>query len=418
MTHDAAIPDYQLDEAQRAARDLLVHGIVTPRHPDLATFARVRKWAAWLTAELDRIAGWPLRDTRAAVRLERRCDNLDSNGWWPDEDRVPDARLLALTCLVLAALEQADDQLLLSDLASLVRAAATRSGVPFDAEVHADRRAFCHAVGALEVAGAITIRDGHLEAWRDRSGEGEALLDVDRDVRQLVFVPAKPIHAVNCAQELLQTDTLSGGRDATRIRRRQRVSRMLLDRPVVYFVDLDEADRTYLRLEASSIASEIERLTGGIVERRAEGVALVMPHGAFGAETFPSADGVTVAALALATDISDAYRAPASTEAVSRPSCSPAPPVRRGVASPPPCEAERAAMVPDDLLLRAARVQLTRLGDAVRRDLREPEAFARAAVQRLATFDLVRPVPGGVCPMPALERFREATLRPPTRRDP
>jgi uncharacterized protein (TIGR02678 family) len=409
VTGFADVPDYLLDEAQRAARELLVHGLVTPRYPDAATFARVRKWGASIAAELERLAGFVVHDTRAGVRLERKRDALDAWTWWPDEERAPDARVLSLTCLVLAALERADDQLLLSDLASAVSLAAGRAGVRFDADVHADRRALCHAVTALDRLGVLVVRDGRVDAWRDHAGMGEALLDVDRDVLRLLFIPARPLHAVTSAHELLPIEAPSGSRDVVRQRRRQRIVRALLDRPVVYYADLDEAERTYLRLEAASVAADVERLTGGVLERRAEGVALVIAYGGAGVETFPSTDGETVAALALVNDLLRAENAPATS--VARPSFAPPAPVRSGATRPVPEVAERVAMVPDEILLRAARTHVGRLGDAVRQDLREPEAFLRAGVERLAAFDLVRLVPGGVCPMPALARFRDAALR-------
>jgi uncharacterized protein (TIGR02678 family) len=410
VTAPPHVPDHLLDDAQRAARDLLVHGLVTPTSPDVATFARVRRWAAWLTASFEDLTGWVVHDTRAGVRLERRSDQLDGRGWWPDSEHVPGARLLSLTCLVLAALERADDQVLLTDLATMVRTAALRAEVPFDVDVHVDRRAFCLAVRALEGIGVLLVRDGQLEAWRDRSGVAEALIDVERDVVRLLVLPPRPLQLVDSAAELLQPDAPGASREVVRGRRRQRLTRMLLDRTCVLFDDLDEADRTYLRLEIGSLAAEVERLTGAIVERRAEGVAVVMAHGGGGIDTFPSQDGATVAALALVHDLLEAAATPGAI-AVARPHGGPPAPTRYGTAPPPPSEDTTLPLVPDAALVRAASRHVARLGEALRRDLREPESFVRAAIDRLSEFDLVRPVPGGVCVMPALARFRDATLR-------
>lgn len=405
------VPDHLLDEAQRAARDLLTYGLLTPRSPDPTKFVRVRRYAARLAEQLEHLTGWVVHDTRAGVRLERRSDHLDGNGWWPDPDHVPDARLLTVTCLVLAALERADDQILLSDLAAAVRTAAARASVGFDIDQHVDRRTFCLAVRATERAGVLLVRDGQLDAWRDRSGIAEALLDVERDVLRLLFLPPRPLHLVASADELLQPEPASSSRDVVRQRRRQRIVRMLLDRAVVYYDDLDEADRTYLRLEISRISTDLERFTGGLVERRAEGVALVMPQGGAGADTFPTNDGVTVAALALVNDL---LKADASSTAIviTQPPAALPPPARGDAAPPLPSEGTMTRLVSDELLHRAAARHITQLGEALRRDLRDPEAFVAAALGRLSAFDLVRRVPGGVCVMPALARFRDATLRP------
>lgn len=399
------VADHHLSELQRAARDLIVRGLITPHSPDEATFRRVRRWAPLLGPAFAELTGWVLHDSRVALRLERRPDLLTAAPWWPEAGVVPDARQLALLALTLAALERADDQLLLSELAEAVGRSAARAEVSFDPDVYADRRAFVHAVSAASAAGVLRVRDGQIEGWQGEGGE--ALLDVDRDVLRLLFLPARPLHAVRDAAELLWPVDDSATRDVSHQRRRQRLARRLISRPVTYLQDLDEPDRVWLRAELRVLAEDVELLTGGVVERRAEGFALVFGEGLSGVPTLPAQDGESVAALALASDLCAAIP---DAPRVSLPPPGHAPPTRDGAGLPAP-QGLTAPFVPDAALREAAAAHLLRLGDGARRDLREPEAFAEAAVTRLAAFDLVRRVPGGVCVLPAIARLRDVSWR-------
>lgn len=400
------LPDHALGEAQRAARELLQHGLITPRDP--AMFRRARTWAPHLTRAFDAAAGWIVHTTRTAVRLERTMDQLGKAPWWPHDRVTPDARQLTVLVLVIAALERADDQLVLSELAVAVASSAARAGVSFDPELFADRRAFCHAVAAVEHLGVVTVRDGVIDAWRDGSGAGEALLDVDREVLRLLFLPGRPLHTVDDAATLLVSAEERVSREANHQRRRQRLVRRMLSSPVVYADDLDEADRTYLRAEIGRLVDDVERLVGGTVERRAEGVALVFAEVLPGVLTLPASHSESVAALSLASDL---HALAATAPRVSLPSAAWPPPLRGQPSLPVPTEQRVAPFVADDQLRTAARAHLARIDASLRADLRTEEAFVAAAVRTLAAFDLVRPVPGGVAVLPAISRFRDVTWR-------
>jgi uncharacterized protein (TIGR02678 family) len=395
----AEIPSYALGEVQHAACDLLSYALLTPRTGDGSPFRRARLHAPRLVAAFWQLTGWRVHDTRGAIRLERRPDRLDAVPWWP-EAHAPDAPTLSMFTLVMSALERSDDQLLLSDLAELTRASAGRAGIAFDPEQARHRRRFCHAVQAAVHLGLVVVRDGHIDAWRDGRATAEALLDVERDALGLFFLPTASLQALESPADLLWREDLAASRDVVALRRRQRLARLLLTRPVVYLDDLDETDRSWLRNEGTRLAQDVERLTGGVVERRAEGLALVFRTvPSRGAQTFPSSSGESVAALALATHLAARAVDPGAP--------------RESVTVPGDARMRPLPFVSDAELRDAASPHLVMMDDTLRSDLRTVDAFVRAGVTTLAMLDLVRPIPGGVAVLPAIARFRDVSWRRP-----
>jgi uncharacterized protein (TIGR02678 family) len=59
---------------------------------------------------------------------------------------------------------------------------------------------------------------------------------------------------------------------------RRRLSRRLLEDPVVYYDELDEDERAYLLSQRHAITRRIEEATGLVPEVRAEGIAMVDPE--------------------------------------------------------------------------------------------------------------------------------------------
>jgi uncharacterized protein (TIGR02678 family) len=56
---------------------------------------------------------------------------------------------------------------------------------------------------------------------------------------------------------------------------RHRLTRMLLEAPVLYYDELDEAELAYLTSQRAAITARITELTGLVAEVRAEGIAMV-----------------------------------------------------------------------------------------------------------------------------------------------
>jgi uncharacterized protein (TIGR02678 family) len=59
---------------------------------------------------------------------------------------------------------------------------------------------------------------------------------------------------------------------------RRRLTRRLLENPVVYYDELDEDERAYLLSQRHAITRRIEEATGLVSELRAEGIAMVDPE--------------------------------------------------------------------------------------------------------------------------------------------
>ncbi|MGI9120027.1 MAG: TIGR02678 family protein [Acidimicrobiales bacterium] len=442
--------DTDLGAYQRAARTVLVHPLVTATVPDSDALALVRRFAAPLAADLDTLAGYRLEMAPSCVRLVRRFDRLDPTQVVITRNRKPfDRRRYAYLCLVLAALNRAASQVALTELADgLKRRAAEVEGLSFDSDEYRHRLAFADVVAHLEGLGAVRPVEVSAVAWLRDPDAGEALYDVERDVVHLAFVAPRVLQHVGSTRALLAT-ALATSRDTRREEVRQRLTRLLLEHPVVYFDDLDGADRAYLLAQARVVGDDLARLTGAQLERRAEGVALIDATGGFSDRRFPASGTPSQAALlladAIAARLSDGDTADHGAE-VSVPTTAeeldeaveridrarPSAPVELGTPDPadplagpanpdratpdlaPPVGRTPAPLGPfltDAWLDEQATWLCATYGKAFSADLRaDPAAVLAAAVEVLAAFDLVRRVPGGLVARPAIGRYRNLTV--------
>jgi uncharacterized protein (TIGR02678 family) len=306
-----SIPEFELAAYQRAVRTLLANPLVTETYPDAAALPMIRRWADDLRRDLDRAFGYRLELTATTARLVHTLDELDATQ--PARtatDRPFDRKRYAYLALTLATLARAGTQLALSELADAVAADAVRiDGLGLSTERAADRAAFVDAVTWLEVRGALRLADGSARRWADDPTAGEALYDIDRDVVNAVYRPKRVLQHVHSVTALLG-GVLAGangtGRDARRRHAGQRARRALVERPVVYYADVDggnEEVRNFLR--GHHAVAEVERLTGLVAERRAEGIALLDTSGAFSDRRFPGSGTVAQTALLLLNEIAD-----------------------------------------------------------------------------------------------------------------
>jgi uncharacterized protein (TIGR02678 family) len=97
-------------------------------------------------------------------------------------------------------------------------------------------------------------------------------------------------------------------------RARHRVHRRLLTETALYYDELAEDERDYARQRRTRIREELERLTGGTLECRSEGQALV---GLPAADPFPAGGAVAQAALLFGSELVMAATT-SSTGAVER----------------------------------------------------------------------------------------------------
>ncbi len=407
---DAAAAD-----RQGAVRSLLRRPLLGQRE-DPQTFAAIVRHRSALTDWFADHTGWQLVvDVSGGFARLHKTDATDDAtrpATAGRSGRPFDRRRYALTCLALAALDERPGQTTLKHLAEAVTARSTEAaGIdPFDPARMVDRRAFVDALKLLVELGVLGQRDGDADRYA-LSGSGDALYDVDdRRLGQLISAPSSP--SLVDGPEDLPVEAYPETDEGRRLRARHRVVRRLLDEPVVYYDELDEAERDWLAHSLGFVRELCERDVDLVIERRAEGLAAVDANRELSDESFPDG-GSTVkhAALLLAEQLTARARAA----------------LERGE-DPPVVSEEELAMIAGELISvyaqRCGWSAVYRPGadggrqsgerhskapqsGAARSD--EPHSgaahLARDAVALLARFRLVARRDGGWQPRPAIARF-------------
>ncbi|MBW6456929.1 MAG: TIGR02678 family protein [Trueperaceae bacterium] len=277
----------QVDALQRAARALLRRPLL--RATEQEEFRLVRSQLAELRGWFDANTGWRLHADADVIRLHKEPATTDDATRPARDPRNRNAfgrRRYVLFCLSLAALERADAQIPLGRLAEQVLLLA-RGPAMADAGVEftlagRDQKADLVAVVHLLLHWGVLARVAGDEEEYLR-GTGDVLYDVSRRVLSQLLVARRGPSTV--AAEALGERIAALGAveapesdEATNRRIRHRLTRRLLDDPVVYFEELDDAEAEYLRRQRPAIARRIGELTGLVAEVRAEGIAMVDPE--------------------------------------------------------------------------------------------------------------------------------------------
>ncbi|WP_018685529.1 TIGR02678 family protein [Actinokineospora enzanensis] len=269
--------DEDLDDMRRAARMLLTRPLLRAggeaadiaaavRRPELRT--RLQQW-------FDHNLGWELVVDRDVIRLNKvptrtRCGEHDA----------PTQRTCVLYCLILAALEECGDQVVISEIAEMVGAlASTRPEInSFDSDVFSDRRDLVRALRLLVDQGVLVhTRDAASTEKDERAyekAEGNAIYDVDHRAAALILAcPVPPTKAGTPTGMTAQPlpDTASGHNR----RRRHGIMRRLVDEPVLYVHELTDDELTYYQSQRHALVREVEQVLDVRVEIRAEGAAVI-----------------------------------------------------------------------------------------------------------------------------------------------
>lgn len=281
-------------ERREAVRALLMRPLLTPTTAEAREALRlVRRHSTYLREWFAREAGWPLRVERDYARLWKRpSDTSDPTRGWRSFNR----RRYAIFCLVSAVLARSAPQITLSALGdrilSLAKEADLHSrGFILDmADVH-DRRNLASACVELGELGVLNAIDGDAESFV-KSGQSEdrsrdVLYDVNRGPLASILAcvrgpsawpandaPKTTIDRISAITAEIQPETDEGRRDVSR----HRISRRLLDDPVVYNDTVDEADMQYFINQRGAMANRLALGTGLVVELRSEGLALCDPE--------------------------------------------------------------------------------------------------------------------------------------------
>jgi uncharacterized protein (TIGR02678 family) len=188
-------------------------------------------------------------------------------------------------CLALSALARADAQTTLGSLADDVLTAAAEpelaaAGFTLTLDSRADRSDLVAVVRLLLGWGVLSRVAGDEEAYL--SAGIDVLYDVRRPVLSVLLsgtrgpstVTAAPFEhrlAELTAEPVAETDELRNQA------LRRRLTRRLLEDPVVYYDELGEDERAYLLSQRHAITRRIEEASGLVPEMRAEGIAMVDP---------------------------------------------------------------------------------------------------------------------------------------------
>ncbi|MBR7824712.1 TIGR02678 family protein [Actinospica sp. MGRD01-02] len=273
-------------ERVKAARALLARPLL---HVGCEEFRLVRKHAAELTAWFAAETGWRLSVDAQTARLLKtpaRLDDASRPAVAPKTKTAFTRRRYVLLCLALAVLERSDSQITLGRLADgvitgMADPAFTEAGIDFRLERREERSDLVAAVRLLLDLEVLERVHGDEEAFVAQA-ENDVLYDVRRRVLSGLLATTRApsgVRAGGFEQRLAElTAEPRPDTDESRLRAlRHRLTRRLLDDPVVYYAELDEDERDYLVRQRQAITARINALTGLVPELRAEGVAMVDP---------------------------------------------------------------------------------------------------------------------------------------------
>ena len=286
-----------LDEALREARDrdlaratrgllrrpLLRHGA------DSDAFRLVRRHASELRGWFDQNTGWRLHVDTEVARLFKLAEP-DADGTHPGREprsQVPfGRRRYVLLCLALSVLERADAQITLGRLAEGVIVAAgderlAGAGVTFELTGRDERSDLVAVVRLLLELGVLARVAGDEDAFVRESGD--VLYDVERRVLAVLISASRGPSTIAAHDFVTRLNELTAEPEPVseelRTRAiRHRLTRRLLEDPVVYYDELPEAELAYLNSQRTALTRRISEPTGLVAEIRAEGIAMVDPR--------------------------------------------------------------------------------------------------------------------------------------------
>jgi uncharacterized protein (TIGR02678 family) len=431
----AGVAPGDLGSYQYAVRLVLTNDIITAARPRAGALASVLRWADLIARDFAELLGYTLIATTHQVRLLRPLDLLDATQrsvFAARSGRPFDRRRLSYLCLVLAVFQRSRIEISLADLVrAFTPTAHAIDGLGFDATITEHKRAVVDVLDWLTDHDALRLSDGSAENWAHDSDHGDALYDIDHDVCASLFRPARPIQQLDGAAGLLDVPDIRIRRSAQREASTRRARRLLIEHPVLYYATLDA--ETAAALHGTDLAGNLARLTGLVVEQRAEGVMLVDPTGLFTDQPFPGRGGAVnrIAGLLLAK-IADVLEDPDDGPALTRvpvPSADddlrdllqridtgmPSAPDRAawagaaggGLLEVPFVDRTRLERMLDELYEHFGPASFTVQWQSDRRGLLD------AATRLLDDLRLVRRMPGGAAIMPAAARYRNITAALP-----
>jgi uncharacterized protein (TIGR02678 family) len=276
------------EQAQRrvALRALLAKPLLIA-DTDGEVLVLIRRHLTELREWLNRETGWRLVADSEMARLFKTATVLsDASHPARGHNKEPFGRRRYVTlCLALSTLARADAQITLGSLADDVLTAAAEpelvaAGFTLTLDSRADRSDLVAVVRLLLGWGVLSRVAGDEDAYL--SAGTDVLYDVRRPVLGVLLSGTRGPSTVTAgtfsarlteltAEPVVESDDLRNQA------LRRRLTRRLLEDPVVYYDELDDDERGYLLSQRHAITRRIEEATGLISEMRAEGIAMVDP---------------------------------------------------------------------------------------------------------------------------------------------
>jgi len=234
--------------------------------------------------------GWRLHLDSEFARLQKTPADLGDGSraaFGPKEIGPFTRRRYVVLCLALAALERGDRQTTLGTLADEVIALMAadpdigESGVHFDLNSRDQRADLVHVIRFLLGLRVLIHVQGNDQQFLLQNQfvkeEVDVLYNINRPVLALMLNvrhgPSSIDDQLPIEQRMarLVHEPRPDTDDARNRALRFRLTRRLLDDPIVYFDELDDDEREYLTRQRGHLLRRIEEATGMIPEIRAEG---------------------------------------------------------------------------------------------------------------------------------------------------
>lgn len=227
--------------------------------------------------------GYQLRVERRFARLHKAPDTGTGRGI---SEFTP--RSYVYLTLTLAALVEAGQQLLLSQLVSDIRGAAAEAGIPVSDE-RVEMRALSLALRHLVDLGILEETEGTVASLAHEHS-AEALITVDMELLGLMAARLRFIDSRS--QDITPSQAASVTQDVG-----IQSHRRLVEDPVLLYSDLPADEAEYLRAHQREESYWLDRYFGLQAETRSEGIAVIDPDGYLTDLPFPAGSTVTRMAL-------------------------------------------------------------------------------------------------------------------------
>ena len=322
LTAARGVAPSDLGSYQHAVRLVLTNDLITASRPRAGALATVLRWADLMARDFAALLGYTLIATAHQVRLVRRLDTVDDTqrsvfaARSGRPVRPAPARLPVPGPGRLPALTDRDQP---GRPGPRVRARP-----PTRSTGSASTRPSPSTNGpswTCSTGWPITGRSG-CPTGRPRTGRGTPTGATPSTTSTTTSAPpcsARPGRSSTCPARLgcLTLPDISAKRSTQREAAARRARRLLLEHPVAYYATLD--GETAAALRSTDLADNLARLTGLVVERRAEGVLLADPTGSFTDQRFPGRGGaVNRTAGLLLAKVADLLEDPDDGPALTR----------------------------------------------------------------------------------------------------